>query len=70
MGFLKPFLLLASLMVVAAIECPFEPLDDNYGSVSEPAYTVDELQENMKKVFEQKNTSCTHTERVCRSYSS
>ena len=69
-GFLKPFLLLVSFMMKAAIECPFQPLDDNYGSVSEPAYTVEELEENMEKVFEQKSTSCTPTERVFRSYSS
>ena len=69
-GSLKPFLLLVSFMMTAAIECPFEPLDDNFGDVSEPAYTVEELEENMEKVFEQKSTSCTPTERVYRSYSS
>ena len=52
----------------AAIECPFEPLDDNYLSVSEPAYTVEELEENMDNVFLQKSTSCMPTERVYRSY--
>ena len=69
-GFLKPFLLLVSFMMKAAIECPFQPLDDNYGSVSEPAYTVEELEENMEKVFDFLCNATATTERVYRSYSS
>ena len=67
---LQSFLLLTSLTITASIECPFKPQDDNYGTIVEPAYTVEELEANMDEVFKQLSTSCTPTERVYRSYMS
>ena len=62
---------LICIAIAIAVECPFEAEDANYGSIIHPAYTVEELEAEMKEIFKPElSTSCLPTMRVYRSYGS
>ena len=68
---LTSWILLACLSKAIAVECPFKAEDSVYGTVIHPAYTVEELEADMEKVFEPElSNSCLPTMRVYRSYGS